>query len=114
VLGRRWCEASAKQGDGLAMYCLGSLYHAGLGVPKDPALAGKWFDGAAKRGIADAQTDLAYMLWHGQGIAQDRDQAVKWWRAAVKLGNKRAQQQLDGNVSGWDHFTKVVIPGWLE
>jgi TPR repeat protein len=114
LLGRRWCEVSAKQGDGLAMYCLGSLYHAGLGVPKDAARAGKWFEGAAKRGIADAQADLAYMLWHGQGIPQDRDQAIKWWRAAVKLGNKRAERQLDANVTGWERFTKVTIPEWWE
>ena len=113
ALGRRWCEQSARHGDGWAMYCLGGLYHAGLGVPREPARAAKWFESAAKRGVADAQTDLAYMLWHGQGVAQDRDRAIEWWRSAVKLGNKRAQQQLDANVTGWDHFTKVVIPGWL-
>ena len=95
------------------MYCLGGLYHAGLGVPKDAPRAAKWFENAAKRGVADAQTDLAYMLWTGQGIAQDRDQAVVWWRAAAKQGNKRAQQQLDQHVTGWDHFTKVAIPEWL-
>ena len=113
VAARRWCEVSAKQGDGWAMYCLGGLYHAGLGVPKDAPRAAKWFENAAKRGVADAQTDLAYMLWTGQGIAQDRDQAVVWWRAAAKQGNKRAQQQLDQHVTGWDHFTKVAIPEWL-
>jgi TPR repeat protein len=53
------------------------------------------------------------MLWTGQGIPQDKDQAVKWWRTAARLGNKRAQRQLDQHVKGWDHFTKVVIPGWI-
>ena len=114
VVARRWCEMSAKQGDGMAMYCLGGIYHGGLGVPKDLRLAVRWFEDAASRGIADAQADLAFMLWHGQGIAQDRDLAIKWWRAAAKAGDKRAQQQLDANVTGWERFTKVTIPDWLE
>ena len=113
VAARRWCELSAKQGDGWAMYCIGGIHHAGLGVPKDVPRAARWFESAAKRGVADAQTDLAYMLWTGQGIAPDRDQAVVWWRTAAKLGNKRAQQQLEQHVTGWDHFTKVAIPEWL-
>jgi TPR repeat protein len=114
VAGRRWCERSAKQGDGLSMYCIGSIHHAGLGVPKDPAKAAKWFEGAAKRGIPDAQADYAFMLWNGQGAPQDRGQAVTWWRAAAKQGNARAKSQLEGNLSGWEYFTQVTWPEWRE
>lgn len=113
VVGRRWCELAAKRGDGLAMYCMGGLYHAGLGVQKDLARAAKWFEVAAGRGIADAQADFGFMLWQGQGVGQDRDLAIKWWRAAARQGNKRAQQQLDG-LPYWDRLTKVDIPDWLE
>ncbi|MGH8642044.1 MAG: DUF4034 domain-containing protein [Burkholderiales bacterium] len=114
VAARQWCERSAKKGDGLSMYCIGSIHHAGLGVPKDPAKAARWFEGAAKRGMPDAQADYAYMLWHGQGVPQDRAQAVAWWRAAAKQGNARAQGQLEGNLSGWDYFTMVTWPEWRE
>jgi len=114
VAARRWCERSAKQGDGLSMYCMGSLLHAGLGVPKDAKRAAQWFEGAAKRGVADAQADLAYMLWHGQGVAQDREQAIQWWLAAAKQGNARAKGQLEGNLSWWEYFSQVTVPAWIE
>jgi TPR repeat protein len=114
VAARQWCERAAKQGDGLAMYCMGGILHAGLGAPKDAKGAARWFEGAAKRGVADAQADLAYMLWHGQGVAQDRPQAIAWWKAATRQGNKRAEQQLEGNLSAWEFFTEVTLPRWLE
>ncbi len=111
---RQWCEGSAKQGDALSMYCMGSLLHAGLGVPKDAARAAKWFEGAAQRGVADAQADLAYMLWNGQGVAQDRDRAILWWRAAAKQGNARAQGQLKSQLTTWEYFRKVTLAEWRE
>ena len=114
VAARQWCERAAKQGDGLAMYCMGGILHAGLGVPKDAKGAAKWFQGAAQRNVADAQADLAYMLWQGQGVAQDRPEAIRWWKAAARQGNKRAAGQLDANLSAWDYFIEVTVPGWLE
>lgn len=113
VVARRWCERAAKQGDGLAMYCLGGILHAGLGVPKDAAGAAKWFKGAAERGIADAQADLGVMLWSGQGVAQDRAQAIRWWRTAALKGNKRAQAQLESKLSTLEYFREVTLPQWL-
>lgn len=114
VAARQWCERAGKQGDGLAMYCMGGILHAGLGVPKDVKGAAKWFEGAAQRGVPDAQADLAYMLWHGQGVAQNHPEAIRWWKAAAKQGNKRAAGQLEANLSWWEYFTEVTVPGWLE
>src|SRR6266513_7235 len=111
---RRWCERAAKQGDGLSMYSVGSIHHAGLDTPKNPALAAKWFEGAASRGIADAQADLAFMLWNGQGVAQNKDQAVKWWRASARQGNARSMKQLESNLSWLEYFRKVSLPNWVE
>lgn len=114
AVARQWCERAAKQGDGLAMYCMGSLYHAGLGVPKDLARAAHWFDQAARRNIPDAQTDLGHMLWSGQGVQPNRSQAIRWWRAAAKLGNARAARQLESRLSGWEYFKEVTLPEWQE
>jgi len=111
---RRWCERAAKQGDGLAMYCMGGIVHAGLGVPKDAKGAALWFEGAAKRGVADAQADLAFMLWQGQGVAQNRPEAIRWWKSAAKQGNQRAAGQLEANLSWWEYFTEVTLAKWLE
>jgi TPR repeat protein len=113
-MARQWCERAAKQGDGLSMYCMGGIFHAGLGVPKDTAAAAKWFGRAAERGVADAQADFAFMLWNGQGVGQDRNQAIKWWRAAAKQGNKRATTQLESNLSSLEYFTEVTFPNWVE
>jgi TPR repeat protein len=113
---RRWCERAAKQGDPLSMYCMGGLYTSGVGgLPKDPKLAALWYQRAADRGVADAQADYAFMLWHGQGVASDHDKAIKYWRMAAKQGNKRAQTQLDANVTGWwERFTKITWPEWMD
>jgi TPR repeat protein len=113
VAARRWCERSAKQGDGMSMYCMGGLLDKGLGGPKDERTAVQWYEGAANRGVPDAQADFAHMLWHGQRVTQDRDRAIKYWRAAAQKGNKRAAAQLESNLSGWEHFSKVSVPGWI-
>jgi TPR repeat protein len=113
-MARQWCARAAKQGDGLSMYCMGGIFHAGLGVPKDAGAAAQWFGRAAERGVPDAQADLAFMLWNGQGIGQDREQAIKWWRAAAKQGNKRAATQLESNLSSWEYFSKITFPAWIE
>jgi TPR repeat protein len=111
---RPWCERAAKQGDGLAMYCLGGMYHAGLGAPKDLASAAYWFGSAAVRGIADAQTDLGVMFWQGQGVPQDRERAAQWWRLAAAKGNARAADKLRDHGLYWSYFRYVVLGEWLR
>ena len=81
---------------------------------RDAAKAAKWFEGAAQRNVPDAQADLAYMLWTGQGVAQDKPRAIKWWKAAAKAGNKRAQEQLERQLSTVEYFNEVTLPAWME
>jgi TPR repeat protein len=109
-----YCERAAKQGDGLAMYCLGSMYHAGLGTPKDSASAAYWMASAAVRGVADAQADVGFMYWQGEGVAQDRERAAQWWRIAASKGNKRAAAQLRNNSYYWSYFRYVVLADLLK
>jgi TPR repeat protein len=46
-----WYSLAAKQGHAKAAYNLGLRYTEGLGVGKDPAMAGHWFTLAASKGI---------------------------------------------------------------
>jgi TPR repeat protein len=110
---RRWCERAAKQGDGLAMYCLGGLYHAGQGAPKDMAFAAYWFAEAGQRGVGDGAADVGIMYWNGTGVSQDRDVAARWWRLAASQGNKRAAAKLLDNGFYWSYVRYAVLPEWI-
>jgi len=111
---RRWCERAARQGDPLSMYCLAGMMDAGVGGPVDQKGAVRWYGRAAERGIADAQADYASILWTGRGVEKDHPRAIKFWRAAARQGNGRAKAQLERNVEGWDYFSKVTFPDWVE
>jgi TPR repeat protein len=104
-----YCERSAKQGDPLAMYCLGSIYHAGLGTPKDLPAAAYWFSSAGARGVLDAQTDAGIMYWQGEGVPRDPDRAAQWWRLAAAQGNQRAADKLWEHGYWWSYFRYVVL-----
>jgi tetratricopeptide (TPR) repeat protein len=109
VAAKPYCERSAKQGDPLAMYCLGSIYHAGLGTPKDLPAAVYWFTAAGARGVVDAQTDAGIMYWQGEGVPRDPDRAAQWWRAAAAQGNQRAADKLWEHGYWWSYFRYVVL-----
>jgi tetratricopeptide (TPR) repeat protein len=104
-----YCERSAKQGDPLAMYCLGSIYHAGLGTPKDLPAAAYWFSSAGARGVLDAQTDAGIMYWQGEGVPRDPDRAAQWWRLAAAQGTQRAADKLWEHGYWWSYFRYVVL-----
>ncbi|HEV3011037.1 MAG TPA: DUF4034 domain-containing protein [Burkholderiales bacterium] len=111
VVAKRWCERAAKQGDPMAMYCLGGIHHAGLGTAKDLPLAAYWFASAGVRGVADAQTDVGIMYWSGQGVPEDRSRAVQWWRLAAAQGNQRAANKLRENDYWWSYLRYAILRG---
>ena len=106
---RPYCERAAKQGDPLAMYCLGSVYHAGLGTSKDLPAAAYWFAAAGARGVVDAQTDAGTMYWNGEGVPRDPEVAGRWWRLAVAQGDQRAADKLWEHGYWWSYFRYVVL-----
>lgn len=110
VQARRWCGRAARQGDAMSMFCLGSIYDAGLGTPRDPAEAVKWLSKAAELGVDDARADLAFIYWHGQGVPQDREKALTLWIAASKNGHSRSISQLNGKLTGWERFQRITWP----
>jgi TPR repeat protein len=105
-----YCERAAKQGDPLAMYCLGSAFYAGLGGPKDLPAAAYWFAAAGARGVVDAQTDAGIVYWQGgQGLPRDADRAARWWRLAAGQGDQRAADKLWEHGLWWSYFRYVVL-----
>jgi TPR repeat protein len=61
---REW-QPLAEQGNALAQYHVGMLYHKGRGVPQDDRQARKWYAKAAAQGQPKAQFSLGtlYFKW---------------------------------------------------
>ena len=57
---------------------LGSLYHAGDGVPPDDIEAVRWYRLAADLVSADAQFLFASKYFHGEGVPENRVFAHMW------------------------------------
>jgi hypothetical protein len=90
---REWTPL-AEQGDAVAQYNLGQMYHNGDGVPQDYKTAVKWYTLAAEQGNADAQNNLGLMYDKGDGVPQDYKTAVKWYTLAAEQGDAYAQSNL--------------------
>ena len=85
---------SAAQGNALAQFNLGVIYHFGKGVVQDYAEAVKWYKLSAAQGHASAPYNLGVMYYDGQGVVQDYAEAVKWYKLAAAQGFAIAQSNL--------------------
>ncbi|MBM4138519.1 MAG: sel1 repeat family protein [Nitrospira sp.] len=90
---REW-QPLAEQGDALAQYQMGLLYHKGRGVPQDDVQARKWYGKAAVQGQAKAQFSLGTLYFNGEGGPKDYQQALRWLRRAADQGMPLAQTKL--------------------
>lgn len=84
----------AEQGDALAQYHVGLLYHKGRGVPQDDVQARKWYGKAAAQGQAKAQFSLGTLYFNGEGGPKDYQQALRWFRLAADQNMALAQTKL--------------------
>ena len=112
---REW-QPLAEQGDALAQYQVGMLYHKGRGVPQDDRQARKWYAKAAAQGQPKAQFSLGTLYFNGEGGSKDYQQALRWFRLAANQGEALAQTKLaimydDGNGLPKD---KVQAYKWLS
>ena len=73
----------AEQGQVEAQYKLGTMYHAGRGVPQDYAEAVKWYRRAAEQGHPAAQYNLGARYYRGQGVQRDYILAHMWFNLAA-------------------------------
>jgi len=87
-------QLAADQGDVLAQNILGTMYAAGVGIPKDAAEAVRYFQLAADQGHASAQHSLGLMYDAGEGVAQDDPEAVRWLQLAADQGEAVPQHDL--------------------
>ena len=90
---REW-QPLAEQGDALAQYQVGLLYHKGRGVPQDDVQARKWYGKAAAQGQAKAQFSLGTLYFNGEGGPKDYQQALRWLRLAADQNMALAQTKL--------------------
>lgn len=112
---REW-QPLAEQGNALAQYHVGMLYHKGRGVPQDDRQARKWYAKAAAQGQPKAQFSLGTLYFNGEGGSKDYQQALRWIRLAATQGEALAQTKLaimydDGNGLPKD---KVQAYKWLS
>jgi len=84
----------ARQGNSVAQFNLGFMYHEGKGVPQDSKEALKWYRLAADRGDPAAQFNLGVMYDKGDGVPQDDKEAIQWYRLAADQGTPSAQLNL--------------------
>jgi uncharacterized protein len=84
----------AREGNSIAQFNLGFMYHEGKGVPQDSKEALKWYRLAADQGDPAAQFSLGVMYDNGDGVPQDYKEATKWYRLAADRGTPSAQLNL--------------------
>lgn len=86
--------AAADDGHMLAERYIGTMYDLGLGVARDPPIAGKWYRKAAEKGDPYSQVRIGEMLLTGNGVEEDRAAAVGWFHRAAKQGQPLGQLRL--------------------
>lgn len=112
---REW-QPLAEQGDALAQYHVGMLYHKGRGVPQDDVQARKWYTKAAAQGQAKAQFSLGTLYFNGEGGSKDYQQALRWFRLAANQGEALAQTKLAIMYDDGDEVPKDKVQAykWLS
>jgi len=83
--------ASAQSGDAASQFIIGSIYHSGQGVPKNPGEALNWYRLAATQGNIDAQLAMGRAFQSGEGTAPNPSEAINWLNKAAAQGNVEAQ-----------------------
>jgi TPR repeat protein len=108
IKSKNWASAlpvlqeSARKGSAEAMWLLGNLYSAGLGVPRDQAEAVRWYLKAGENGSFSAMASLGYVYQNGLGVPKDQAEAVRWYRKGADGGNEVAMNDLGlAYLNGW-------------
>lgn len=92
--GLQWLDKAAQLGHADAAFELGSLYEAGLGVPKDYDRAKTYYDLAVAKGHRNAHFNLALLLNNGQVPFSDLQQSRELMQVIAQQGDMEAQYVL--------------------
>ncbi|MGX5803291.1 tetratricopeptide repeat protein [Bradyrhizobium sp. Arg314] len=103
----------AKNGDPAAETLVAEILSRGLGVPLNPAEAGKWYALAAEQGVPEAQFQYALILLDGRYVKKDEKAAFALMQASAEAGNRLAQfnfaQLLVQQDPGDDGLAKAAV-----
>ena len=87
-------RAAAGEGNTEAMFRVGEMLSAGLGVPKDQTASHEWYRKAAEKGHGEAQVYLFLHYTQGVVVAKDNAKAVEWLQKSATGGYVSAQRIL--------------------
>jgi TPR repeat protein len=88
-------EGPAEQGDALAQFHMGAMYHGGFGGDRSEKKALRYYQSSAEKGNMDAQFQLGYFYQKGKAwLEQNPDNAVAWYNKAAQQGSVAAQYNL--------------------
>lgn len=87
-------EQFAREGDARSQFSLANMYHNGINVEQDYALAFYWYSRVAEKGHASAQFNVANGYYHGVGVEKDLPSAFAWYQKAADQGFVEAQFSL--------------------
>jgi len=94
ICARHWSELAAGQAVVAAQTRLGTIFHEGLGTPRDPQRALACFLAAARQGHSGAQLMVGGAYDVGVGVASDKVEAAQWLMRSAEQGNEMARAYL--------------------
>ena len=81
----------AEDGDEVAMYNIGWMYHNGYGLVIDDKEASKWWREAAKAGSEDAEQALGMLYYYGgKGVKKNLEKAAEYLMPGVVRGDEES------------------------
>jgi TPR repeat protein len=110
---RYWSEKAAEQNHAEAQTRLGTIFHEGLGVERDPKRAASWFLQAAHQGHAGAQAMIGAALHLGIGVPVDRVNAARWLTVSAYQGNPMAQAYLPRVKAELTPDERLSLEQWI-
>jgi hypothetical protein len=110
---RYWSEKAAEQGNADAQTRLGTIFHEGLGVARDPEQAMWWFLQAAKQNHAGAQAMLGVATHLGVGVDANRFEAMRLLMLSAAQGNQMAKAYLPRVNAELTPDEKSRIEQWI-
>ena len=110
---RYWSEKAAEQGNAEAQTRLGTIFHEGLGVERDPKRAASWFLQAAHQGHSGAQAMIGAALHLGIGVPVDRVNAARWLAVSAFQGNPLAQAYLPRVKAELTPDERLSLEQWI-
>jgi len=95
LIAKFWLEKAAKQGDVVAQYNLGLIFHYGLhnGQPNS-GQALRWLSIAAEQGLNEAQYAVGEIYRTGYQVPKDAALSLHWLLKAAENENPSAQNTL--------------------